>query len=288
MADPLREQLPRCLQDTDFPALGEKYRGKVRDTYRKADRLTLITTDRLSAFDHILTTIPFKGEILNRLTNFWFEKTKHVVKNHVIEVPDPNVMVGKRCEPFSVEFVVRGYITGSGWKEYKSNGKVCGHVLPEGLVESDQLPEPILTPATKATTGHDENITEDEARAIAGADIYDTAAHYALQLYKKAAEMALERGIIIADTKFEFGVFDDEVILIDEVLTPDSSRFWPQDRYERGRSQPSFDKQYVRDYLDTLDWNKTPPAPRLPVDVIQKTSEKYREALQRLTGRKLA
>ena len=180
---------------------------------------------------------------------------------------------------------MRGYITGSGWKEYVADGTVCGHVLPKGLVESQQLPEPLLTPATKATTGHDENITEDQARDIAGKDIYDTAKGYALTLYKKAAEIALERGVIIADTKFEFGIFDGEVILIDEVLTPDSSRFWPQDEYEQGRSQPSFDKQYVRDWLDQSGWDHTPPPPELPADVVEATRSRYVEAYERVSGR---
>ncbi|MGH2808197.1 MAG: phosphoribosylaminoimidazolesuccinocarboxamide synthase, partial [Actinomycetota bacterium] len=194
-------------------------------------------------------------------------------------------MLCKRAQPIAIEFVVRGYITGSGWKEYKASGEVCGHKLPEGLVESDRLEEPLSTPATKATSGHDENITEDQAREIAGAQTYDTARSYALALYSKAAELALERGVIIADTKFEFGIYEGEVILIDEVLTPDSSRFWPQDQYEPGRGQPSFDKQYVRDWLDQTGWDHSPPPPELPAEVVEATRDRYIEAYERVSGR---
>ena len=273
--------------------------GKVRELFQvDDDKLLLVATDRISAYDVVLPqAIPEKGKVLTGLSHYWFEVAENLCPNHLISVreedlPDVGIadlpgrsMLCKRAEPIAIEFVVRGYITGSGWKEYKTNGTVSGHVLPEGLVESDQLPEPILTPATKATTGHDENITEDQARDIAGADIYDQAKYYSLKLYEKAAGIARERGIIIADTKFEFGMFDDEVILIDEVLTPDSSRFWPADLYERGRSQPSFDKQYVRDWLDRSGWDHTPPPPELPAEVVDATRDRYVDAYERVTGR---
>ena len=273
--------------------------GKVRELFEvDDDKLLLVATDRISAYDVVLPqAIPEKGKVLTGLSHYWFEVAEGLCPNHLISIREedlPDVGIGdlagrsmlcKRAEPIAIEFVVRGYITGSGWKEYKADGTVSGHVLPEGLVESDQLPEPILTPATKATTGHDENITEDQAREIAGADIYDMARYYSLKLYEKAAGIARERGIIIADTKFEFGMFEDEVILIDEVLTPDSSRFWPLDHYERGRSQPSFDKQYVRDWLDQSGWDHTPPPPELPADVVQTTRDRYVDAYERVSGR---
>ena len=273
--------------------------GKVRELFEvDDDKLLLVATDRISAYDVVLPqAIPEKGKVLTGLSHYWFEVTEGLCPNHLISVreedlPDVGIadlpgrsMLCKRAEPIAIEFVVRGYITGSGWREYKADGTVSGHVLPQGLVESDQLPEPILTPATKATTGHDENITEDQARDIAGADIYDQAKYYSFKLYEKAAGIARERGIIIADTKFEFGMYDDEVILIDEVLTPDSSRFWPLDLYERGRSQPSFDKQYVRDWLDRSGWDHTPPPPELPAEVVDATRDRYVEAYERVTGR---
>jgi len=273
--------------------------GKVRELFEVGDdKLLLVASDRISAYDVVLPqAIPEKGKVLTGLSHYWFEVAEGLCPNHLISVreedlPDVGIadlpgraMLCKRAQPVAIEFVVRGYITGSGWKEYKADGTVCGHRLPEGLVESDKLPEPILTPATKATTGHDENITEDQARDIAGADVYDTAKGYALELYNKAAGIALERGIIIADTKFEFGLYDGEVILIDEVLTPDSSRFWPHDRYEPGRSQPSFDKQYVRDWLDQSGWDHTPPPPELPADVVEATKDRYVEAYERVSGR---
>jgi phosphoribosylaminoimidazole-succinocarboxamide synthase len=273
--------------------------GKVRELFEvDDDKLLLVATDRISAYDVVLPqAIPEKGKVLTGLSHYWFEVAEGLCPHHLIsareeDLPDVGIadlpgrsMLCKRAEPIAIEFVVRGYITGSGWKEYKADGKVSGHVLPEGLVESDQLPEPILTPATKATTGHDENITEDQARDIAGADIYDQAKYYSLQLYEKAAGIARDRGVIIADTKFEFGMYDNEVILIDEVLTPDSSRFWPLDLYERGRSQPSFDKQYVRDWLDRSGWDHTPPPPELPVEVVEATRDRYVEAYERVSGR---
>jgi phosphoribosylaminoimidazole-succinocarboxamide synthase len=273
--------------------------GKVRELFEvDDDRLLLVATDRISAYDVVLPqAIPEKGKVLTGLSHYWFEVAEGLCPNHLISIreedlPDVGLadlagrsMLCKRAEPIAIEFVVRGYITGSGWKEYKADGTVSGHVLPEGLVESDQLPEPILTPATKATTGHDENITEDQARDIAGADIYDQAKYYSLKLYEKAAGIARERGVIIADTKFEFGMYDNEVILIDEVMTPDSSRFWPLDLYERGRSQPSFDKQYVRDWLDRSGWDHTPPPPELPAEVVEATRDRYVEAYERVSGR---
>ena len=283
------------MPDQDARHVGS---GKVRELYEiGSDQLLLVASDRISAYDVVLTQdIPDKGKVLTGLSHYWFEIMEdvpnHLVSVHANDLPDVGLddlpgraMLCRRADPIAIEFVVRGYITGSGWKEYKADGTVCGHRLPEGLRESDRLPEPILTPATKATTGHDENITEAQAAEIAGKEIYDTARDYALKIYKKAAEVALERGIIIADTKFEFGVVDGEVILIDEVLTPDSSRFWPEDRYEPGRGQPSFDKQYVRDWLDSTGWDHSPPPPDLPSDIVDATRSRYVEAYERVSGR---
>jgi phosphoribosylaminoimidazole-succinocarboxamide synthase len=272
--------------------------GKVRELFEiDDDRLLLVASDRISAYDVVLPQdIPDKGKVLTGLSHYWFEITDEV-PNHLLsiraeELPDVGIddlpgraMLCKKADPIAIEFVVRGYLSGSGWKEYKAQGTVCGHQLPEGLTESAQLPEPILTPATKATTGHDENITEAEAAEIAGKAIYDAARDYALTIYKKGAAVALERGVIIADTKFEFGVYDGEVILIDEVLTPDSSRFWPEDLYSAGKSQPSFDKQYVRDWLDASGWDHSPPPPDLPEDVVQATRDRYVEAYEKVSGR---
>ena len=273
--------------------------GKVRDIYAlDDDRLLLVASDRISAFDVVLPqAIPEKGKVLTGLTTYWFEVLGDVCPNHFISVsaqdlPDigdadlpGRAMVCKRAEPLPIEFVVRGYLSGSGWKDYRSTGEVCGHRLPEGLSESDRLPQPLLTPATKATTGHDLNISEAEAAEIAGADRYEAARTYALDLYHRGSKAALERGIIIADTKFEFGVYEDQVILIDEVLTPDSSRFWPEDQYAPGRGQPSFDKQYVRDWLDNSGWDHSPPPPELPADVVEASRDRYIEAYERVTGR---
>ena len=275
--------------------------GKVRELFQvETDRLLLVASDRISAYDVILPqAIPDKGKVLTGLTAHWLEFTAGICPNHFLSVraadlPDVGIedlpgraMLCLRAEPIPVEFVVRGYLSGSGWKEYQATGMVCGHELPSGLVESDRLPEPILTPATKATSGHDENITEEQAAGIAGASVYDKASTYAIEIYSKAAAAALEKGIIIADTKFEFGLHDGDVILIDEVLTPDSSRFWPENRYEPGRGQPSFDKQYVRDWLDSTGWDHSPPPPDLPDDVVDATAGRYREAYERLTGRAL-
>lgn len=273
--------------------------GKVRELFEVGDdQLLLVASDRISAYDVVLPqAIPDKGKVLTGLSHYWFEVTESISPSHLIsvaaeELPDVGVddlpgraMLCHRADPIAIEFVVRGYLSGSGWKEYKSTGEVCGHKLPEGLTESDRLPEPILTPATKAVTGHDENITEKEAAGVAGAEIYDTARTYALEIYKKAAGIALERGVIIADTKFEFGIHEGRVILIDEVLTPDSSRFWPVDEYSPGGSQPSFDKQYVRDWLDSEGWDHSPPPPELPTDVVTATRDRYVEAYERVSGR---
>ncbi len=272
-------------------------RGKVRDVYEYApNELLIVTSDRLSAFDVVLPTpIAEKGVVLTQISNFWFARTSGLIANHLIEA-EPfatdaehahlagRSVVVHRAEALPVEAIVRGYLTGSGRKDYERTGAVCGIALPEGLVEASRLPEPIFTPSTKAAQGaHDENIDFAGAVDLLGKELAERVRDTALELYRAGAEYALQRGIIIADTKFEFGLLDGELILIDEVLTPDSSRFWPADGYEEGRSQPSFDKQYVRDYLETLDWDKTAPGPELPPDVAQRTSEKYVEAWRRLT-----
>jgi phosphoribosylaminoimidazole-succinocarboxamide synthase len=273
--------------------------GKVREIYEVGDdALLLVASDRISAYDVVLPqAIPDKGKVLTGLSHHWFTTLATVCPNHCLSVrasdlPDVEIadlegraMLCRRAAPIPVEFVVRGYLAGSGWKEYQSDGTICGHGLPPGLVESDRLPEPLLTPATKATTGHDVNITEEEAAKIAGKVAYDTAREYALDLYSQAASRAAGDGVIIADTKFEFGVVDGEVILIDEALTPDSSRFWPADQYLPGRPQPSFDKQYVRDWLDTSGWDHKPPPPELPSEVVDATRSRYVDAYERLTGR---
>ena len=273
--------------------------GKVRELFEVGDdQLLLVASDRISAYDVVLPQdIPDKGKVLTGLSHFWFQLTESVCPNHFISVqakdlPDVGMddLAGratlcKRAKPLPIEFVVRGYITGSGWSDYQKTGEVCGHRLPEGLRESDRLPTPLLTPATKAVTGHDENISEERAAEIVGAETYEAAKGYALGLYEKGSSIALERGVIIADTKFEFGMVDGEVVLIDEVLTPDSSRFWPEDLYEAGKSQPSFDKQYVRDWLNESGWDRNPPPPDLPEDVVQATRERYIEAYERVTGR---
>lgn len=285
-----------------LPLLG---RGKVRDMYAVGDdHLLIVTTDRLSAFDVVLPDpIPDKGRVLNELSNFWFRKLGHIVANHLDGIaPDAVVKTGeeaaqvkgrsvvaRKLKPLPVEAVVRGYLIGSGWKDYQKTGAVCGIPLPKGLKQADKLPEVIFTPATKAEAGaHDENISFAHVEKMIGSELAAKVREVSIRLYREAAEFARERGIIIADTKFEFGTdANGNLVLIDEALTADSSRFWPVDKYRPGSSPPSFDKQYVRDYLETLDWNKTPPAPRLPAAVIAKTSEKYREALHRLTGRQL-
>ncbi|MES9815645.1 MAG: phosphoribosylaminoimidazolesuccinocarboxamide synthase [Candidatus Thiodiazotropha sp.] len=277
-------------------------RGKVRDIY-EADQnhLLIVTTDRLSAFDVVLPQpIPGKGEVLTRVANFWFNRTRHIVPNHLKDIPlekivtDPRQreilgdrwMLVRKLRPLPVEAIVRGYLIGSGWKDYQQNGNVCSISLPEGLQQAARLPEPIFTPSTKAEVGdHDMNISFEQAEALLGKDVARQVRDLSLDIYKQAADYALERGIIIADTKFEFGLdTQGRVHLIDEVLTPDSSRFWPASSYRPGCSPPSFDKQFVRDYLETLDWDKTPPGPELPQEIIDKTAEKYKEAEKRLTG----
>jgi len=278
-------------------------KGKVREVYDLGDKLLLIASDRISAYDVVLPEgIPSKGKVLTALSCFWFEKMKGVVPHHVIssnieDLPKElqnykdqlkgRSLIVKKAKPLPVECVVRGYLAGSGWKEYQKNRSVCAVPLPEGLKESSQLPEPIFTPATKAETGHDENISEAVMNEIIGKEVGQKVKEISLELYKKAAAFAKEKGIIIADTKFEFGFDGEELILIDEVLTPDSSRFWPIDSYKEGESPKSFDKQFVRDYLESIKWNKKPPAPNLPEEVILKTEEKYLEAYSQLTGKSL-
>jgi len=298
------ETLDSVLLQTDFPDLKLFASGKVRDVYELgSDRLLFVATDRISAFDYVLATgIPHKGRVLTQLSLFWFEFLKDIVPNHLVSADVSRYpreaqrygeqlrgrsMLVQRAEMFPVECVVRGYLSGSGWKEYKANGSVCGIKLPSGLRESDQLPEPIFTPATKATTGHDENISFEEMAKLVDPEDARRLRDLSLSVYKKAAEYARQKGILIADTKFEFGRTAAGITLADEVLTPDSSRFWPADKYSPGMSQQSFDKQYVRDYLEEIRWNKQPPAPALPVEVARRTSEKYVEAYQQLTGRSL-
>ena len=262
--------------------------GKVREIYALDDeRLLLVASDRISTFDVVLPTeIPDKGRVLTGLSGFWFARTKHIVPNHLLALrEDGRSTECRRLEMLPVECVVRGYITGSGWKDYLRNGEVCGHRLPEGLRESERLPQPIFTPSTKAQAGHDENITRDEAAGLVGREMFDNVERIALELYAFAAAHAEARGIILADTKFELGVDDTgRLVLADEVFTPDSSRFWPVDRYEPGGPQPSFDKQYVRDYCESVGWDKTDPGPELPDDVVAETRAKYVEAFERLTG----
>ncbi len=290
---------------TSFSELQLLRRGKVRDVYAvDNDRLLIVATDRISAFDCVLpTAIERKGEVLTALSKFWFDKLSHVVPNHLLatdidEMPEAvrrqsdivrsRSMLVKRTEVFPIECVVRGYISGSGWKDYLRTGEVCGHKLPGGLRESQELPEPIFTPATKAEEGHDENITEERAAEILGAETASSLRDISLRLYREARDYARGRGIIIADTKFEFGRDKTgQIILIDEVLTPDSSRFWPLEGYAPGKSQPSFDKQYVRDYLETVQWDKKPPAPEIPPEVAAATTSRYLEAYRLLTGKDL-
>jgi phosphoribosylaminoimidazole-succinocarboxamide synthase len=290
---------------TDFSEVKLLGRGKVRDLYEVDGNLLIVATDRLSAFDVVLPTpIPDKGRVLTQLSLFWFNKLAGIVPHHVLSATDfPHIlskharvlqgraMLVRRTEPIPIECVVRGYITGSGWKEYRATGTVCGIPLSAGLQESERLPEPIFTPSTKATEGHDENISFEETARRIGKPLAEQLRSVSLEIYKRAADYAAERGILIADTKMEFGLGINldkgKLIWIDEALTPDSSRFWPADKFAAGRSQPSFDKQYVRDYLEKIGWAKQPPGPDLPVDVVAGTREKYREAYQRLTGREL-
>ncbi|HEV7673370.1 MAG TPA: phosphoribosylaminoimidazolesuccinocarboxamide synthase [Candidatus Angelobacter sp.] len=293
----------RILLQTDFPELTLHARGKVRDLYSLNEQLLFVATDRISAFDYVLATgIPEKGRVLTQLSLFWFDFLKDVVKNHLItakveEYPAPlkkysddlrgRSMLVTKAQMIDIECVARGYLSGSGWKEYQQTGAVCGIKLPAGLKESDKLPEPIFTPATKALSGHDENISIEEMAKRTGKELAEKLRDLTLKIYKTAADYAAGRGIIIADTKFEFGQTSQGLILADEVLTPDSSRFWPADKYQPGKAQESFDKQFVRDYLEAIKWNKQPPAPSLPEDVARKTSEKYIEAYRILAGREL-
>lgn len=287
----------------DLPNLKYLTRGKVRDMFDLGDSLLIVVTDRLSAFDVVLPNgIPDKGRVLTMLSAFWFDFLAKSVNHHMITVdvgrmPEPvrrhaailagRAMQVKKAKPFPVECVVRGYLAGSGWKDYRATGKVCGIALPNGMKESERFPEPIFTPATKATSGHDENISFERMADIVGRKTAETLRDTSIAIYAAAAEHARSRGIILCDTKFEFGEQNGEIILIDEALTPDSSRFWPADGYHPGGSQPSFDKQYVRDYLESIKWNKTPPAPELPDEVVRKTSERYREAYRLITGSSL-
>lgn len=292
------------LLETALDGLRLVRRGKVRDLYACDDALVMVATDRISAFDYVLGSgIPDKGRVLTQLSSFWFERTRHIVDNHVLEtnahrfpapaarhaaVLDGRAMLVRKTIPLPIECVARGYLSGSGWKDYRSSGQVCGMHLPAGLRESDRLPKPIFTPATKADSGHDLNITKREAARLVGADLLTQLEELTLALYNFGVEHAERHGIILADTKFEFGTTEGgELILIDEVMTPDSSRYWPKDTYRPGGPQPSFDKQFVRDYLESIRWNKQPPVPSLPADVVERTRAKYLEAFRRLTGREL-
>jgi len=291
------------LFHSELPGIELRARGKVRDVYAAGEYLVIVASDRLSAFDYILPTpIPDKGRVLTQLTVFWLNLLRDLVPNHFVtagvdEYPAPfrpfrdqlegRSMLVRRANMVNIECVARGYLSGSGWKEYKQTGAVCGIALPAGLRESDKLPQALFTPATKAQSGHDENISFEAAAKIVGVDVATRVRDLTLAIYRRAAEYAETKGIIIADTKFEFGFVGDELVLADEVLTPDSSRFWPRASYQPGGAQPSFDKQYVRDYLEAIHWNKQPPAPALPEDVAHRTAEKYREAYRLLAGREL-
>lgn len=296
--------MSKVILTTEFEKLKFWKSGKVRDIYDLGEYYLLVSSDRLSAFDVIMNEgIPNKGKVLNKISEFWFDYCKDIIENHIVstdvnEYPsecenykdelDGRSMLVKKAELVPLECIVRGYISGSGWKDYQKTGAICGIDLPEGLKESEKLPEVIFTPSTKAEIGdHDENISEEKAIEIVGKETYEFVKDTAIKVYKKAFEYAYEKGIIIADTKMEFGVYDGRIILIDELLTPDSSRFWPKDKYEIGRAQDSYDKQYVRDYLLSINFNKQPPAPTLPDEVINNTSDKYEDALNQLTGQKL-
>jgi phosphoribosylaminoimidazole-succinocarboxamide synthase len=291
------------LLELELPGIKKLKSGKVREIFDLGDALLLVATDRISAFDCVMPNgIPRKGEVLTQLSHFWFERFAARIPNHLLcrrDEPLPlslkpheavlagRSMMVKKARPLPIECVVRGYLAGSGWKEYRERQTVCGIKLPAGLEESSELAQPIFTPATKADSGHDENISFEKAAALAGAELAEVARHASLEIYTEARAYARQRGILIADTKLEFGVHDGKLILIDEVLTPDSSRFWPSDQFAPGRSQPSFDKQFVRDYLETLAWDKTPPAPALPEEIVRRTQAKYLEAYERLTGNSL-
>ncbi len=288
--------------ETSLAGRAPDKRGKVRDIYDLGDKLLLVATDRISAFDWVNPVgIPDKGRILTQISLYWFEQMADLCRNHLIsadiaDFPEEfraqadmfagRSMLVRKCEMFPVEFVVRGYLAGSGLKEYRAQGTVCGIRLPEGLVEADRLEEPIYTPATKATDGHDINISPDEAGDVIGVELNERASSAAIAIYKRGREIAAEKGIILCDTKFEFGMLGDELVLADEVLTPDSSRFWPADQYQPGQAQPSYDKQFVRDYLEAVRWDKNSPPPPLPDEVVEKTRDKYMEAFRRLTGKR--
>ena len=293
------------MYESSLKSLKRIGRGKVRDIYAvNDDKMMIVVSDRLSAFDVVLPDpIPDKGRVLTELANFWFSRLGHIVPNHLTGIDPESVVrdaadkeqvrgravVVKKLQPLPIEAVVRGYLIGSGWKDYQATGAVCGIRLPAGLKQAEKLPAPIFTPATKAASGHDENISFERMGEIVGKPLAERVRALSIRLYREAADFAASRGILIADTKFEFGTDEQgNLVLIDEVLTADSSRFWPADQYAVGISPPSYDKQFVRDYLETLDWNKTPPGPRLPAEVIERTSAKYREALERLTGRQLS
>ncbi|MCL6088602.1 MAG: phosphoribosylaminoimidazolesuccinocarboxamide synthase [Candidatus Marsarchaeota archaeon] len=289
----------QVITQTELP-LKPFSRGKVRDTYELDDNLLMVASDRLSAFDVVFAQgIPYKGAVLTELSLFWFDFLKGV-KNHLLPLHLPanlqkrpeqlerRAMRVVRAKPLPIECVVRGYIAGSGWKDYQKTGTICGHELPAGLKQAAKLPEPIFTPSTKATSGHDENITKEDAVKLVGADVFDEIEEKTISIYEKASHHAAIRGIILADTKLEFGIYEDEIILIDEVLTPDSSRYWPVVSYREGISPPSYDKQFVRDYLESIGWEKKPPAPKLPDEIVKKTSEKYIEGYERVSGQKFA
>jgi phosphoribosylaminoimidazole-succinocarboxamide synthase len=296
----------RVVRETNFAGISPAARGKVRDIYDLGDKLLIVASDRLSAFDVVLPTgIPDKGRVLTQLSLFWFDRLNDVIPNHVLsasEFPAPfddyreelagRSMVVRKTRPLPIECVVRGYVSGSGWKDYRATGKICGIALPPGLRESDRLPEPIFTPATKATSGHDENISFDQAADLIGRELAERVRSVSIEIYQRAAKYAEPRDILLADTKFEFGLLKnsaggDDLIWIDEALTPDSSRFWPAAQYQPGGPQPSFDKQFVRDYLERIQWPKTPPGPELPPDVVAATRAKYREAYRILVGHEL-
>jgi phosphoribosylaminoimidazole-succinocarboxamide synthase len=291
----------RVIRETQFAGLTPIARGKVRDIYDLGDKLLIVATDRLSAFDVILPTpIPDKGRVLTQLSLFWFDLLKDVIPNHVLSATDfpapfdkfkddlaGRSMIVRKTQPLPIECVVRGYVSGSAWKDYRATGEICGIALPSGLRESDRLPEPIFTPATKAVSGHDENISFDQAVSLIGKELAEKVRDVSLEIYGRAAAYAEPRGIILADTKFEFGLLNSELIWIDEALTPDSSRFWSAALYSPGGPQPSFDKQFVRDYLERMRWPKTPPGPELPAEIVAATRAKYREAYRILTGHEL-
>lgn len=292
-----------CIKDLELPGIQKISSGKVREMFEVDDRILMVATDRISAFDVILpNAIPEKGKVLTQISAFWFKRLEAIVQHHFLTLdvdayPQGLVpfkerlrgrsMLVKKCKPLPIECVVRGYLAGSGWKDYQRTGSICGIELPPGLKQSERLPKPIFTPATKAVSGHDENISFQRASEIVGDDLARQVRRLSLEIYSWARDYALDRGVIICDTKFEFGLDGSRLLLIDEALTPDSSRFWPADQYQPGTPQPSFDKQYIRDYLETLDWDKTAPGPELPGNVIQATTRRYREAFKLLTGHEL-